>query len=421
MTTPVLLVAIVAFSFAVARLVQRWVSRYVVLSGAEYLLVGVVVGPLLPPQLITVEVLRQIQPLISLLLGLVGFTVGMRSPRVKARGPAVTVGLLSGVGVVLIVGSALILCGDLLGVRPGHELPHYRYVLLTAYGYQVAIELSDAQLWLGLALGGSAAIASPSVIERMRQQLGDDSSRAELLSTLSETSQWVGVLTLGVALALARARNPLGAAGLGLGEWALLGLLLGGVCGLLFSFFIGREQNSQRLFLATVGGVIFASGAGTALQISPLFVNLIAGFTVALTSAHSERVREEIDRLTHPLFVMTMLLAGAMWRPPDSAWLWLFPVVFVLARWLARMLSLRVFGPPLIETPPRIGQGLLAQGTASIAVALDFSQRFPDFTPLVLSTVLVAALGNELFSHRALRALLIDTSDGTLVVRPKSV
>lgn len=415
MTTPVLLVVIVAFSFAVARLVQRWVSRYVVLSGAEYLLVGVFVGPLLPPRLITVEVLHQIQPLISLLLGLVGFTVGMRAPRMKARGPAVTVGVLSGVGVVLIVGALLIVCGDALGVRPGHELPHYRFSLLTLHGYQFAIEVSDAQLWLGLALGGSAAIASPGVIERMRQQLTSDGARGELLSTLAETSQWVGVLALGVALALARARNPLGGAGLGLSEWALLGLLLGGVCGLLFSFFIGREQNSQRLFLATVGGVIFASGAGTALQISPLFVNLIAGLTVALTSAHGERVREEIDRLTHPLFVMTMLLAGAMWRPPDNSWLWLLPLVFVLSRWLARMLSLRVFGPPLIETPPRIGQGMLAQGTASIAVALDFSQRFPDFTPLVLSTVLVAALGNEIFSHRALRTLLIESGEGVRV------
>jgi len=86
--------------------------------------------------------------------------------------------------------------------------------------------------------------------------------------------------------------------------------------------------------------------------------------------------------------------------------------VFVLSRWLARMLSLRIFGPPLIETPPRIGQGLMAQGTASIAVALDFSQRFPDFIPLVLSTVLVAALVNELFSHRALRALLVDPAEG---------
>lgn len=414
MSTPVLLVVMVAFSFAVARLLQRWVSRYAVLSGAEYLLVGVLVGPVVAPQLITDEIMHQIQPLVSLLLGLIGFTVGMRASRVGAGGPAVTVGALSSVGVVLCVGALFIVVGDLLGVRPGHELPHYRIALFALGPWQLGLELSDAQLWLGLAVGGSAAIASPTVIERVSAQLQVRGPSSALLSTLAETSQWVGVLALGTALALARARDPLGDAGLGLGEWALLGLLFGVLCGVLFSFFIGREQDPQRLFLATVGGVIFASGVGTALQISPLFVTLIAGVTVSLTSAHADSVRHEIDRLTHPLFVMTMLLAGAMWRPPEHPWLWLLPFVFAFTRLFGRALFLGVFGPVLIETPPRIAQGLLAQGTASIAVALDFSQRFPNFAPLVLSTVLGAALVNEIFSHRALRAVMLDMGEAAM-------
>ena len=415
MTTPVLLVVMVAFSFAVARLLQRWVSRYVVLSGAEYLVIGILVGPLVPPRLITAEIMHQIQPLVSLLLGLIGFTVGMRAPRTTSGGPAVTVGVLSSIGVVLFVGAVFIAVGDLLGVRPGHDLPHYHITVASFGQWRASLELSDAQLWLGLAIGGSAATASPTVIERVRAQHGIHGPHGALLSTLAESSQWVGVLALGVALALARARNPLGGAGLGLGEWALLGSMLGVLCGVLFSLFIGREQDPQRLFLATVGGVIFASGVGTALQISPLFVNLIAGLTVSLTSAHAERVRHEIERLTHPLFVMTMLLGGAMWSPPEHVQLWLLPVVFALARLLGRTLFVRTFGPALIETPPRLEQGLLAQGTASIAVALDFSQHFPDFAPLVLSSVLGAALLNEIFSHRALRAALLDLGESELL------
>jgi len=410
-TTPVLLVVMVAFSFAVARLLQRWVSRYVVLSGAEYLLVGVLVGPLVPPRLITAETMQQIQPLVSLLLGLIGFTVGMRAPRSTVGGPAVTVGVLSSLGVVAAVGAAFIFASDALGVRPGLDLPHYRVPLFTFMQRTVALEFSDAQLWIGLAIGGSAAVTSPGVIERTRLQLGSDGPRSQLLSTLAETSQWVGVLALGAALALARAHSPLASAGLGRGEWVLLGLFVGILCGVLFSLFIGREQDPRRLFLATVGAVIFASGVGTALGISPLFVNLVMGLTVALSSGHAPRVRHEIDHLSHPLFVLTMLLAGAMWSPPAHAFLWLLPCVFVLTRTVGRALFLRMFGPALIETPPRIDRGLLAQGTASIAVALDFSQRFPDFAPLVLSTALAGALANEVFSHRALRSLLLDLGE----------
>jgi hypothetical protein len=206
---------------------------------------------------------------------------------------------------------------------------------------------------------------------------------------------------------------------MGRGEWVLLGLFVGVLCGALFSLFIGREQDPRRLFLATVGAVIFASGVGTALGISPLFVNLVMGLTVALSSGHAPRIRYEVDRLSHPLFVLTMLLGGAMWSPPPHAWLWLLPAVFVIARSLARAAFLRLFGPALIEMPPRMARGMFAQGTASIAVALDFSQRFPDFAPMVLSTVLAGALANEVFSHRSLRSLLLDVGEGALVPEEK--
>jgi hypothetical protein len=66
-----------------------------------------------------------------------------------------------------------------------------------------------------------------------------------------------------------------------------------------------------------------------------------------------------------------------------------------------------------------MARGMFAQGAASIAVALDFSQRFPDFAPMVLSTVLAGALANEVFSHRSLRSLLLDVGEGALVPEEK--
>jgi hypothetical protein len=231
------------------------------------------------------------------------------------------------------------------------------------------------------------------------------------LSTLAETSHWVGVFFLGLALALARSRS--GGLGLGLFEWGIVALGLGGVSGLLFSLFIGREQDPQRVFLAAVGGVIFASGVGTALDVSPLFINLVVGVTVALTSPHAAAVRNVMDRLSHPLFVLTMILAGAMWEPV-SGWLWLLPAVYVVARLLLRALFVGMFGHSLLELPPRLSRGLWAQGTAAVAIALDFAQRVPELSALVLSTVLIGALSCELFSHRLLSTLLIDVGEHEL-------
>jgi hypothetical protein len=184
----------------------------------------------------------------------------------------------------------------------------------------------------------------------------------------------------------------------------------------LFSLFIGREENPSRVFLASVGGVIFATGAGTALGISPLFVNLVAGATVAITSPHAERVHGEMERLGHPLFVLTMLFAGAMWLPMHGL-LWLLPLVYAVARILLRAAWLFMFGSALLELPPRIARGLWAQGIASVAIALDFVQRLPEHTALVLSTVLAGTLLCELFSHRELRSLLLDIGEQPLTER----
>jgi hypothetical protein len=43
-------------------------------------------------------------------------------------------------------------------------------------------------------------------------------------------------------------------------------------------------------------------GVGSAIGISPSFGNLTAGVTVAITSLHASRPRQEIDRRQHPLW-----------------------------------------------------------------------------------------------------------------------
>ena len=59
----------------------------------------------------------------------------------------------------------------------------------------------------------------------------------------------------------------------------------------------------------------------------------------------------------------------------------------------------------------RVGNGLLSQGTLAVAIGVNFAQRFPSFSSLILTTVLVGTLLSDLFSARALRALLADAGE----------
>lgn len=417
MTATAFLVLAVVFSFAVTRWFTRFVERYVMLSGAEYLLVGMLIGPV-ALRFVTEHALDALNPFVSLLIGLLGFLVGLRSPQGLKAGPASTVGVLSATSVLIAVAAAILLSLDLLKVEPPAGARPLTWEVTRISGWVVAVQTYDVFLWLSLSLGAAAVVAGSLVIDRTRARLGVQGDVGELLNSLANTSQWVGIISFGLALALARSTGQTSAHGVGLTEWALAALSLGGLCGVLFSLFIGRDTESQRVFLAGVGVVIFASGIGTALGVSPLFVNWVVGLTVAFTSSHAAAVTAAMERMQHPLFVLIMIFAGAMWRPVSGT-LWLLPVVYVVVRYVSRLSFVPVFTRALLD-PPRVtlANGLWSQGTLAVAIVVNFSQRFPELSRIALTTVLSGVLLSELFSHRLLRAVLIDSgesSDGTLV------
>lgn len=411
MTTPIVLLVLLAVSFALARLVKRYAERFVVLSGVEYVLLGVLLGPQLPPRLLTVDTMAVIQPLLALLVGLLGFLVGLRSGKEGMSGPSWAVGTLSALGVLLAVGGAFVWAAELLALPVPENSEWFTFELYRAFDFRLVLSFADANLWLGVAVGSAACVASASLVETTRARLGVEGPHGAVLSAMAETSQWVGITGVGMALAMARSSTT--SLGVGLTEWALIALSLGGICGVLFSLFIGRETDPHRVFLAAIGAVTFASGIGNALGVSPLFVNLVAGWTVARTSHHARAVQREMQRLSHPLFVMTMLLAGAMWVPVSGV-LWLLPVGYVVVRVVSRYVFVTAFTQALLEARPRLYNGLWSQGTVAAAIAVSVAQRFPQHAATVLSTVLLGSLVSELFSHRLLRAVLVDAGESAV-------
>jgi len=189
------------------------------------------------------------------------------------------------------------------------------------------------------------------------------------------------------------------------------------VCGLLFTLFIGRENDPSRVFLASIGAVTFAAGLGASLGIAPLFITLVAGMTVAATSPHAEALGEQLERLRHPLFVMVLLLCGAHWTPAQPI-LWTLVPLLVLLRYALFTFTAGGLLRNVPETPlrvPRVASGLLAQGTLAPAMALNFALIFPEMGSIVLTVVLAGTLINDLWSLRGLERLLVDVGEGPVL------
>jgi len=412
MSVTLLLVLVVISSFVIGRFVAHAASRYVVLSGAEYMLVGVLIGPHVGLGLLHESTLDYVRPLISLLLGLSGFLVGLHGREAIKTPRLAILGFGSALGAVVLVGAGLLpLLVTLVPVTPHAGELLVQHELFRSHGWLLEIYVTTEHLWLALCLGAAAAVTSSVLIEGLKRVHGASGPVTDLLQAASRASQLTAVIVLGLLLATKRAAEHGEGLSLTVSQWELSAVVGSVVCGLLFGWFIGKDSDPSRIFLASVGLVTFAAGAGDVLAVSPLFVNLLAGLTVALTSAHAEPLRREIDRLQHVLFVLTMIFVGALWSPVQGL-LWVFPLAYVVVRLLARRLAAGFFSRLLLSEPvPRLGNAFLGQGTLPTVIAVDFSMRFPQWESLVLTTVLLGTLLSELFSQHLTRRVLSDAGE----------
>ncbi len=408
MSVTLQLVLLVVFAFFAGHVVHRYASRYAKLSGVEYLLIGALVGPQLPPRLLTSASLGQLAPLISLLLGLAGFLVGLET-RVRARVGSYSIAAFL-IGALSL--SALTVCFSAMAqmLLGGTSQALYSTPAFEWAGYRYWLHIEERPLEVGVVLAAAAIVTFSSTLAEVPSH--GFARRAPVFSFLCAVAWWGqvwAVVSVGCVLALTHevlvtpwwVVEPL--------SWLGGSLALGVVFGVLFTLFVSGERSTNRIFLATVGTVTIGAGIGAALGVSAMFVNLICGATVALISKRRLRLQEELRRLRQPIYVMLLILVGALWSPPEDSWIWLLPFGYVACRWLVRRsvpsLVMRVLTPLRVD---RVGQGLIAQGTLAVAVAADYSILAPQDGSLVLTTVLVGTLVFDMFSARSLSRLLID-------------
>jgi Kef-type K+ transport system membrane component KefB len=398
----ILFVGLVVFAFFAAHLLNRYAVRYVPLSGVEYLLVGALIGPQLPPRLLSSDSLEQLRPLVSLLLGVMGFLVGLQAHGKPNR--------YTLTGAVIALATVLALAVPFAAAFGALVSPNdpalIERTLFVVEGYRFELFFTREQCAVALVLAATAGVAFSSARPR---GLRAEVPAFQLLRQAALASQWVAIASVALVLAWSRSRSQTSSVENSAAYWFLGAILLGVVLGGCFTLFVGQERATSRLFLATVGTVTFGAGIGAELGVSPLFVNLVAGATVAFSSSHHAELRAQLNRLHHPTAVLLLVLAGALWIPPAEPTLWLFPVVYLACRWIARK-TLPSFFTWLLTPiePTRVGVGLLRQGTLAVAVALDFALRAPEHAGLVLTTGITGALAFDVLARGALRRYLVD-------------
>lgn len=394
MDTSLILILVLAFAFAATHLEKRFLhGRVRLFHGLEYLLIGILVGPQ-ALSFLGAESIQHMAPLLSVITGLLGFIYGLplqvegsqaRMPGGIRVGCSVTVLTAATVGGLSYVGMEALLPDAVAGTA----------------------ERAIAALVLGF---GAAACSAESILTT----IGMTRSEGPISTLLPRTAATMRVLAIvGLGLATASAHGLSGHAFEGVGlsalEWVGLTVILGALVGLIFHVFLGDEREHEKVFVAIIGVVSLGSGVAYALQLSPLFLNLVAGATVANLSTREKSFDAVATRIRRPFDATLLLLAGAAWVP-ISAILWLLPLGFVVIRslalragtWLATRRN-----PTLDPSIPRLGYALLSQGALAVAIAVNY-QMVPGhaLSEVVVTCLLLSAVVNEFWAASAVRQVL---------------
>ena len=393
MTSGLILVAVVAAGYLAARLAAGALARrFLIVSGAEYLILGVLLGPRVSG-LISANVIDSFGPFITLAIGWMGAVIGSEfhlKRMLRFRGELYQVAFLEAVLVVAIVGGAMLA------------------ILTRLLDLPLAPAIAPAAI-----LGAIAVTTSSTGIALAARQLARDrAARTPLLRQLQVTGGMdaaVGVLAFGILLCIVHVPPPSDIRPPTPTEWAVITMGIGVVGGILYHLFLGSERDPDRLFIALAAAITLASGTAAYARLSPLLPPMLIGAILANTARNRHEISIVLHRVQRPLYLVLLIFAGAAWRVPGGAWV--LPIAaFILVRLIAKIWSARI-ATRLSGMSGAIGRdwGLALIGQGSLAAAIALNYRIFDDSDLsngVFTAAVISVLATDLLSARFVRAVV---------------
>ncbi len=390
--TVVLLVLVIGVAYVLAHnVVERLQHRFLVVSGVEYILLGVLLGPIFPA-IGAFDDLTGLLPIIALAAGWVGLLRGtdFNFASLQALDPATW-------RIVF-----------LHHVLPGAVVGFGAYYLFES-GFVVQTTSRESALCAAaLACFAATDSAEPFDLLASRYEIGG--RIAPLLRNGTRLGDILVILAFGLIFCVFHENAPQ-ATDYPASLWAWVTVLLGTTLGFLFSLFLAGDESDNSRFLALVGIIAFASGGAYFLELSPLAVNLCMGFVLVNSARGGHLVHSTLESTERPMTIVLLIFAGALWTPtaliPTLISLSAFVAARTGAKWIASVIA--GWGTTLRKD---LFRGLLAHGNVTLAMAVSFRLVYSGpAVDLAYSVILGSIILNDLLAPRLLRGLLVDEGD----------
>lgn len=390
MSSSLILVLIVVGGYAAARLAVGFIARrFLVVAGAEYLLLGILLGPRVSG-LISSNVVDSFGPFITLAIGWMGAVIGAEfylPSLLRIRGVVYQTALLE----------ALLTATTVAGVM-----------------YAVLIFLLDVSPEVALApaviLGAIATTTSSwGIALAVRRLAREGAARTPVLRQVqvaAGTDGVVAILIFNLLLCLTHPPPPQGIRPPTPTEWAVITIAIGVIAGILYHLFLGRERDPDRLFIALAAAITLASGTAVYARLSPLLPAMLIGAILVNTNQNRTEISTALHRVQRPLYLVLLIFAGAAWRPSARYAVWTI-LAFVIVRLGAKLGAARIatrLGSRVNDIGLDWGHALMGHGSLAIAIALNYrildSSALPN---LVFTATIVSVFLTDVVSARFVR------------------
>lgn len=364
-----------------------------------YLIAGIAVGPYVLG-LVSGEMVVRLELFSGIAISLIALTAGAETDIRSMRPLFLSIGAITAIAVV----GAMVCLGGAVWLLSSH-LP-----FLAALA---PLEAAAVSLTIGVML----AAQSPAVVVALRDELQAEGDVTRTVLGVVVISDLVVILFFALASSLTRGvlgvEENVGSSPIHLLLWEIGGsLVFGMLTGGLIAAYLRFVRAGASLTMVLLGFVV--AEVGQRAQLDPLLLALAAGIFVRNFTNHGERLLNEIQSASMPIYVIFFALAGAGVHidvlPPL-----IVPVSVLLIVRAAALIGGTAIAARAASAPQAVqhyaGFGLLPQAGLALALAMLLARTFPSLGQEAAALVFGVVAVNEVVSPVLYRYALVRSGE----------
>lgn len=184
---------------------------------------------------------------------------------------------------------------------------------------------------------------------------------------------------------------------------------IGLVTGLLFSFFVQREQAQEKLLVIFISMILLNLGLSVLVEVSPILASIFSGITIANSSTKPGVITQVYNRIELPIFILFLTLSGAHIDLSIISSIGLIGLAYLILRIVGRVGGIFI-ASRLTSLDNRVGKylgfGMLPQ--AGIAIGLvTIAEQTLSASGIMSGVILTAVIFFEIFGPLLLRKAIL--------------